>query len=149
MKHLKIVFLLSLFVSALLISNCAVSVDPDNVLNDLPKNWEGTFTWHDTTRPVQKIVITITDVSIDSAGNIIALADGIYYKEHEVHFNAKWSINPESLRFEMWESAPKPATGFVTDGSHIGVISSGLDKIEAVWTTISSGEQGDLFLQPK
>jgi len=149
MKHLKIVFLLFLFISVLLISNSAIAVDPNQVLNNLPKKWEGTFTWHDTSRPVQKITITITDVSIDSAGNIIALCDGIYYKEHEVQFNAKWSINPESLRFEMWESEPKPSTSIVTDGSHIGKISSGLDKIEAVWTTISSGEKGDLFLQPK
>ncbi len=149
MKHLRISFVLFLFLGMFLLSNHAAAMDPDHLLKNLPKKWEGTFTWHDKARPVQPVTVTITDVSVDTKGNVIALGDGVYDKGHLVEFSLKWSIDTKTLRFEMWESAPKPSEGFVTDGSHLGKISEKLDKIEAVWTTISSGEQGDLLLKPK
>lgn len=149
MKFLKITFILSMFLGTLLFTMHADAMDPDSLMNNLPRKWEGTFTWYDTSRPVQKITVDITEVSIDADGNVIALGDGVYYKEQLVEFSLKWSINPETLRFEMWESAPKPAEGIVTDGSHVGKISSDLDKIEAVWISINDGKLGDLFLQPK
>ena len=131
-----------------LVSVNTFALDADYVLDNLPQNWEGTFTWHDESRPVQPVRLALTEVSIDPDGNIFALGDGEYDKDVLVEFNFKWSINPETLDFEMWESAPKPAEGFVTDGSHIGEISEALDVIEAVWTTTSTGEQGDLYLEP-
>ena len=149
MKLLRISLILFLFVGTLLYITNAAAMDPDDLANNLPRKWEGTFTWHDKARPVQPITVTITDVSVDSNGSVIALGDGVYDKGHLVEFSLKWSIDPKTLRFEMWESAPKPATSIVTDGSHIGKISEKLDKIEAVWTTISSGEQGDLLLKPQ
>jgi len=147
MKRLIIPFLI-LLCGMFLISGHAVALDADYILDNLPRNWEGTFTWHDESRPVQPVTITITDVSIDPDGNVFALGDGVYDKDQLVDFSFKWSIDPETLDFEMWESAPKPAEGFVTDGSHVGGISESLDSIEAVWTTTSTGEEGDLLLEP-
>lgn len=149
MKFLRISLILFLFVGTLLFIGSAAAMDPEDLANNLFRKWEGTFTWHDESRPVQPVTISITDVSVDPEGNVIALGDGVYDKGHLVEFSLKWSINPETLRFEMWESEPKPATSLVTDGSHVGSISEGLDKIEAVWTTISNGEQGVLLIEPQ
>jgi hypothetical protein len=130
-------------------STFSAALDADFVLENLPGEWEGTFTWNDISRPVQPVRLTVTDISIDPDGNIFALGDGEYDKDVLVEFSFKWSINPETLDFEMWEGEPKPSDKIVTDGSHVGEISEDLDEIEAVWTTTSTGEQGILYLEPK
>ena len=132
-----------------LVSGQVMALDAEYVRDNLPLEWEGTFTWYDETRPVQPVRLTLTEVTIDPDGNIFALGDGEYDKDVLVEFSFKWSINPETLDFEMWEGEPKPSDKIVTDGSHVGEISEALDEIEAVWTTTSTGEQGDLYVEPK
>jgi len=132
-----------------LVAGYAVALDADYVLENLPRDWEGTFTWHDTSRPVQPVTMNVTDISIDPDGNIFAMGDGEYDKGHMVEFSFKWSINPETLNFEMWESAPMSTEDLETGGSHVGEINEDLDVIEAVWTTTSTGEQGDLYIEPE
>ena len=148
MKRFTIPFFV-LLCGMFLMSVHAAALDADYVLNTLPKEWEGTFTWYDTSRPVQPVTMTITDITIDPDGNVFALGNGEYDKGHMVEFDFKWSINPETLDFEMWESAPMSTEDLETEGSHVGEISEGLDVIEAVWTTTSTGEQGDLYLEPE
>jgi len=146
----RCLIILSILLCGMLIfSTFAAALDADYVLENIPLEWEGTFTWYDTSRPVQPVRLTVTEVSIDPDGNIFALGDGEYDKDVLVEFTFKWSINPETLDFEMWEGTPKPEGKIVTDGSHIGEISEALDEIEAVWTTTSTSEQGELYLEPK
>lgn len=148
MKRYMIPFLV-LLCGIFLFSGYAAALDAEYILENLPKKWEGTFTWHDDTRPVQPVRMEVTEVSIDPDGNIFALGDGEYDKATLVEFSFKWSINPETLNFEMWESAPMSTEDLETGGSHVGEISEDLDVIEAVWTTTSTGEQGNLYIEPE
>jgi len=98
----------------------------------------------------QNVSITVSSLSIDSGGNVIAVGVGEYKTtEGNTKLDVRFQITPNTLRFEMWEMSPKEGTDFVTAGSHIGTINEDLKTINAVWTTTSTGEQGELFLRAK
>ena len=96
----------------------------------------------------QSISITVSSLSIDSSGHVIAVGVGEYITtQRNTKFDIRFQISPNNLRFEMWETTSE--TGFISEGSHVGTISEDLKTINAVWTTTSSGEQGELFLRAK
>jgi hypothetical protein len=143
--------LASLFVlSFLLFSGCARHVmapDKFSVKDNLPRAYSGTFEWHGG-KSVKEISIVIGKVYFDSESNVIAEGTGKYItKMGNINIDIKIKISPETLRFEMWEMNPEGNISFVTDGSHVGNISNDLKTIKAVWTTKSSGKQGDLKLK--
>lgn len=61
--------------------------------------------------------------------------------------DVKMVITPDTMRLEMWERSLEGPSDFITDGSHVGEISNDLKTITAVWTTMSTGQQGDLKLE--
>ena len=147
MKKIRFKILFAFIIISFVCTSHAFAVDSDHASKNLPKNWEGSFQWH-AGGPAQKLKITISNVSVDSNGNILALGNCINDTAGKItETDVKWSINPSSLKFEMWENNPKPSTDSVTDGSYVGIISEKLDKIRAVWTTSGTGDQGSLFLE--
>lgn len=110
------------------------------------KTFEGTFRW-DGNPDVQKVSIRLNEVTIDSSGAVAALGKGRYDDAAgSTSIDVKWLIDPQTMRFEMWELNPQGSTSFVTDGSHVGAISSDLKSINARWMTRSSGQRGVLSL---
>ncbi len=94
------------------------------------------------------VSITVSSLSIDSSGHVIAVGVGEYITtQRNTKFDIRFQISPNNLRFEMWETTSE--TGYISEGSHVGTISEDLKTINAVWTTTSSGEQGELFLRAK
>jgi len=115
-------------------------------IESFPRNWEGTFRWYSGVS-VQKMTIILDQVLLDSNNNIIATGDCTYNTEGNItQIDVKCCIDTSSLRFEMWEMNPVGSTNFVTDGSHVGTISKDFDEVSALWTTESTGSQGDLLL---
>ncbi len=90
------------------------------------------------------VSITVSSLSIDSSGHVIAVGVGEYITtQRNTKIDIRFQITPNTLRFEMWNM------NFITKGSYIGTISEDLKTINAVWTTTSSGQQGELFLRAK
>jgi len=95
------------------------------------------------------VSITVSSLSIDSSGHVIAVGVGEYITtQRNTKIDIRFQISPNNLRFEMWETN-LGITDWITEGSHVGTISEDLKTINAVWTTTSSGEQGELFLRAK
>ncbi len=136
----------------LILTGCATQTEaPDfsYLINRLPRAYSGIFRWHgDST--FQNVSIVIDEVIYDAEKNIIAKGTGKYqtlFRETDIEIMIV--INPETRRFEMWEESASGISDFITDGSHVGEISNDLKTLTAVWTTKSSGRQGDLKLQAK
>jgi hypothetical protein len=145
----RTLILVSVLLGILLYSGYGMALDAHYLVKNLPKTWEGDFKWRGS-HDYQKVAITITGVSIGSDGKVVASGSGLYFADSiATTIDVKWVINPVGLRFEMFESNAAGSPDFVTNGSHVGHISSGLDRIEAVWTTEDTGEIGDLFLHER
>ena len=92
----------------------------------------------------QGISITVSNSSFDSGGHVIAVGVLEYITtQGNTKIDIRFQITPNTLRFEMWDM------NFITEGSYVGTISEDLKTINAVWTTTSSGQQGELFLRAK
>jgi len=117
----------------------------DWVVANLPRDYSGTFQW-DNDPTVQEVTVRIDAVSIGSERQVTATGSSVYTAlGQKTAINVTWLIDPVSGRFEMWEKDPTSAD-FVTDGSHVGAISTDLRSINAMWTTRSSGQLGQLCL---
>jgi len=137
------------FVSVGMYCQQAQALEADFVCHDLAHAYEGTFNWHGE-KSTQRVLITISKLSVDLNGNVVAAATGEYKAAEGVaKIDVKLEISPDSLRFEMWEMDPERGAEFVSEGSHIGTISENLKAIHAVWTTKSTGKQGTLSLKAK
>jgi hypothetical protein len=146
-RRAGLLVVLFLFLAA---TGCATTSGPDYIADNLPRNWDGEFAWRTGGEVPHVVNITITDVTVSPDGDVVALGSGAYRAGKAVaNIDVKWVIDPETLRFEMFESDPVGREEIVTDGSHVGSISDTLDAINAVWTTKSSGRTGDLLLHKK
>jgi hypothetical protein len=124
-----------------------VAADKSSVIDNLPRAYSGTFKWHER-KSAQIVLIVISKVFSDLENNVVAEGSGKYYTNSgNANIDIKILIIPETLRFEMWEKNAESSSNFATDGSHVGKISSDLKTIQAVWTTKSTGVQGDLNLK--
>jgi len=135
-----------------LLVGCATKVpapDYSYLAERLPRNYHGIFRWHGESAE-QNVSIAIDDVFFDAEKNIVARGTGTYLTMfRETDIDIKIAIVPETLRFEMWEKSLDGVSDFITDGSHIGMLSKDLKTITAVWTTRGTGQQGDLKLEAK
>lgn len=140
------------FLAAALQAICLILVTPhafadnaDWVVANLPTDFQGTFQW-DNDPTVQEVKVRIDSVSIGSGRQVTATGSAVYTTlGQKTAINVTWQIDPVTGRFEMWEKDPTSAD-FVTDGSHVGTISTDLQSINAMWTTRSSGQLGQLCL---
>lgn len=113
-------------------------------LDELPRHYEGTFQWRGTSDE-QLVEIWFEYVSAADDGVAwLARGTGQYCASRVTHIDIKARIDIETHRFEMWESNPD-SDGFVTDGRHVGEMSSDFQQIEATWIG-DDGNQGTLRL---
>lgn len=128
----------------------ARAADVQQLQADLPRHFAGTFAW-DSGSDIQRVSVTLDDVTAEGS-RVTARGKGTYLVgDKPTHIMVTWSIDAATLRFEMWEQAPqaKPSDNFVTDGSHVGMISKDLKLITATWTTRGSGQRGTLQLEAR
>lgn len=131
-----------------LLATHAIADQADWVKANLPADYRGTFQW-DNDPTVQEVKVRIDSVSIGTDRQVTAAGSSVYTTlGQKTAINVTWQIDPVTGRFEMWEKDPTSAD-FVTDGSHIGTISADLRSINAMWTTQSSGQLGQLCLFSK
>jgi hypothetical protein len=114
-------------------------------LDDLPRHYEGTFQWRGRSQE-QLVEIWFEYVSVaDDGGAWLARGTGEYRASRVTQIDVKARIDFETHAFEMWESNPD-SEGFVTNGSHVGQMSSDFQEIEATWRG-DDGNQGTLRLR--
>lgn len=114
-------------------------------LGELPGRFTGTFSWSDG-HGDQQLEVWFEQVrAIPSEGIWKIRGRGVYRSPRETHIDVRVEIDPETRRFEMWESNPDNG-GFVTEGSHIGKISKDLGAIMATWNG-DDGRLGRLVLR--
>ena len=140
-------FALALLTLCVLALAAPVQTDDINALvANLPRGFVGDFRWDDG-GAIQNVAIRFKSVRRIDAEHAEALGCGNYNAAGVVtSIDVKMRVTLTGLEVEIWESAPDRTT-FVTDGSHRGRLSPGLDAIEAEWTTQSSGARGRLRLR--
>lgn len=114
-------------------------------LDDLPRQFDGTFTWEGAPY-AQKLRVTIERVELVDRGRVWEATGRAVYlgPPRETNIDVRARIEPDTRRVELWESNPDQAS-FVTDGSHVGKISADFRRIEAEWHG-GSGGTGQLVL---
>jgi len=111
----------------------------------LPKIYAGEFRWYGDSI-VQKVEIRINLTKrLDDSQRIEAIGCGRYDVSGRVtNIGIRMVIDPQTLDIEIWEFDPRGAAFFITDGSHKGKLVEDLQRIDAEWTTRSTGQQGRL-----
>lgn len=126
----------------------AEAVDASFVLANLKAEYSGTFLWHDS-QDVLIVSITLNDPISADDGNVLVHGVVQYsFDEIVTGIGVTWHIDPDTLRFEMFERDPNGsgAADIVTTGSYVGEIAPDLLSVWAIWTTAESGDQGTLSL---
>jgi hypothetical protein len=120
--------------------------DAESMIADLPRAFVGDFRWDDS-RTIQNVAIRFNAVRRFDADHLEATGCGVYETEgRTTAIDVRMQVTLPGLAVEIWEAAPdKP--DFVTDGSHRGSLSGDLRRIEALWTSTATGQQGRLHLQ--
>jgi hypothetical protein len=119
--------------------------DGEGCVSSKANPYVGTYRWRGapTAEPV-RFWFERFEAAGDNA--LKATGRGIYLSKPPVNITIRATIDLKTRRIEIWESNPDRLT-FLTNGSHVGTISSDRCRILAVWTTKGTGEQGDLILE--
>lgn len=128
-----------------------VAQDANAISQALTGTFTGTFRWEGTP-DAQRVSFTFGPASLRPNGRIAARGRGIYDVGGRITtIDVECQIDPNSLLFEMWELDPQGQSSqtFVTDGSHLGAMSSDLRSISSVWTTRTTGQRGILSLSAR
>ena len=112
---------------------------------DVPREFKGQFTWKDAD---MSFTLTLTIDKIDEKDGVIRFSGSHLYTPGDYKMKIEGTIDAKSRRITIQESDPSRESSEI-DGSFEGTISKGLDSIEAVWTTKSTGKKGDLKVEAK
>jgi hypothetical protein len=113
----------------------------------LPRAYVGEFLW-DGDKTVQNVVITFETVRALNGQNAEAVGCGSYQVNRQVTMiRVRMFVRLPDLTMEIMELAPQGSGTFETDGSHLGHLSKDLQRIDAQWTTRTSGQRGQLQLR--
>jgi hypothetical protein len=119
--------------------------DGEGCVSSKANPYVGTYRWRGapTAEPVR-----FWFERTEAAGDNVLKANGrgIYLSKPPVNIRIRATIDLKTRRIEIWESNPDRLS-FLTNGSHVGTISSDRCRILAVWTTKGTGQQGDLVLE--
>jgi hypothetical protein len=143
----------TVFLTLILLALASVGLAQDKLIRaaDIPREFTGEYEWRGTkklsTVSLQIDKIEEDDKTIHFFGRDFYMP-GNYEMKIEGTIDTKSYLLTISEYVTISEHDPLQAQG-VTDGSFIGTISADLQTIEAVWTTISTGQKGDLKLQAK
>ncbi|MCA6123274.1 hypothetical protein J6500_15415 [Bradyrhizobium sp. WSM 1704] len=131
----------------LLLGSAAQATDMKQLTGKLPRAYIGEFRWDgDTT--VQNVVITFDKIRALNGRNVEALGCGSYEVGRRVtKIKVQMFVRLSDLTVEILEQAPEGNSTFETGGSHRGTLSDDLQRIDAQWTTTTSGQRGQLHLR--
>jgi len=116
------------------------------LFDKLPVKYVGTFQWLNG-HQIQKVEFNFGTQKLNKEGYFLLSGKGLYVTVGKKTNIAIMSlVNPKTHEIQIWELLPD-SDNFVTNGSHIGNISSDLMDIEAIWKTKGTGEQGVLKLR--
>ena len=122
------------------LSVSTVYADKTRLFNKLPATYIGRFQW-DNSAAMQQVVFIWENEAKNEKGEVILTGKGAYGIKKKINTIIRGIVNPETYKIEIWENADK-TENVVTDGSHIGSISSDLKTISTVWTTVDGRGRG-------
>ena len=123
------------------------ATEMQTLIGKLPRAYLGEFLW-DGDKTVQKVTITFESVRALNQHNVEAVGCGAYDINRQVtKIRVRMLVRVTDLQVEILEQSPQGNASFVTDGSHRGNLSEDLQRIDAQWTTRSSGKRGQLHLR--
>lgn len=144
-RTLRLLVLLCLQIALVFSPFTVAAADAITVAKNLPRTFSGQYQWRNTAI-IHKVTFNFSDIRVMKSGNLEAVGTGKFGDEGKItKVKLRAVIDPSTLKIELWESAPTTAN-FVTDGSHKGQLSPDLHKLDAVWTTASTQQKGDLTL---
>lgn len=137
-----------MFAAAMLMLAPAVhATDMTQLTGKLPRAYIGEFQW-DGDKTVQNVVITFDKVRALNGQNAEALGCGSYEVGRRVtKIKVRMFVRLSDLTVEILELSPEGNSTFETGGSHRGTLSDDLQRIDAQWTTTTSGQRGQLHLR--
>jgi hypothetical protein len=135
-----------LWVSALLLIPSAGRSDDKPIRTaDVPREFKGEFEWRDEKKPYT-LVLKIE--KIEEKDGVIRFSGTHVYTPGDYKMKVEGTIDAKKRSVTIRESDPsKPDSE--TDGSFEGSITEDLQAIDAVWTTKSTGNKGDLKVKAK
>ena len=133
-------------ISSLFLAIAAHAAEIEQLTERLPRAHVGEFLW-DGDKTVQNVVITLETVRALDGRNAEALGCGSYQVNRQVTMiRVRMFVKLPDLTVEIMELSPQGSGSFETDGSHRGHLSKDLQRIDAQWTTRTSGQRGQLQL---
>jgi hypothetical protein len=122
--------------------------EPATFETTLPKIFAGEFRWYgDLIAQKVDIMINLTRRQDDSQ-RVEAIGCGRYDAAGRITtIGVRLIIDARTLDIEIWEFDPRGPASFTTDGSHKGKLVDDLQRIDAEWTTRSTGKKGRLLLR--
>ena len=131
----------------LLLAPAVHATDMKQLTGKLPRAYIGEFQW-DGDKTVQNVVITFDKVRALNGRNAEALGCGSYEVGRRVtKIKVQMFVRLSDLTVEILELSPEGNGTFETGGSHRGTLSNDLQRIDAQWTTTTSGQRGRLHLR--
>ena len=119
----------------------------EQLTEKLPHAYVGEFLW-DGDKTVQNVVLTFETARALNNQNAEAVGCGSYQVNRQVTMiRVRMFVRLPDLTVEIMELSPEGSGTFETDGSHIGHLSQDLQRIDAQWTTRTSGQRGQLHLR--
>ena len=140
-KHAVLLFALALF----MLPGVGRAQDKPIRAADVPREFHGDFEWRDANMSYT-LVLKVDEIK--EKDGTIHFSGRHHYMPGDYKMKVDGTIDAKSRRITIRESAPSPDEA-ITDGSFEGTISTDLETIEAVWTTKSTGSQGDLKVRAK
>jgi hypothetical protein len=130
-----------------LLASSVHAMDVEALIGKLPRAYLGEFAWNGD-KTVQNVTIVLESVQALNNQNVEAIGCGAYEVNRKVtKIRVRMLVRLPDLRVEILEQSPEGNASFETDGSHRGNLSEDLQRIDAQWTTRSSGQQGQLHMR--
>jgi hypothetical protein len=138
-KRVPAVFALALFV----LPGVGRAEDKPIHAAAVPREFKGEYEWRDEKKPY---TLTLKIDKIEEKDGTISFFGSHLYTPGDYKMKIEGTIDAKSRRITIRESDPSQDDS-ETDGSFEGTISKDLQTIEAVWTTKSTGNKGDLKVE--
>ena len=133
--------------ASLLFASSVYAADIDDLTRNMPRGFLGEFSWEGDPI-VQNVVITFDSVRAVNGQNAEAFGCGSYEVGRNVtKIKVRMFVRWPDLNVEIFELAPEGNSSFETGGSHRGRLSPDFQRIDTEWTTMSSGQRGELHLR--
>ena len=140
-------FVVTIAAASLLLVPTARASEIDDLIRNMPHGFLGEFIWEGDS-VAQNVVITFDSVRSLNEQNAEAFGCGSYEAGGAVtKIKVRMFVRLPDLNVEIVELSPEGNGSFETGGSHRGTLSRDFQRIDAEWTTTSSGRRGKLHLR--